>query len=33
VAAFLMVFLVAGFLLGFLGVAKYTFTTNLLGLG
>jgi energy-coupling factor transport system permease protein len=26
-------FLVAGFLIGFLGVAKYPFTTNLLGLG
>jgi energy-coupling factor transport system permease protein len=33
VAAGLVVFLVAGFLLGFLGVAKYTFTMSLLGMG
>ncbi len=32
-AAVLTVLMVAGFLLGLLGVAKYTFTTNLLGLG
>jgi uncharacterized protein involved in exopolysaccharide biosynthesis len=33
VAAFLAAFLVAGFLLGFVGVAKYTFTMSLLGMG
>jgi hypothetical protein len=32
-AAGLAVFLVAGFLLGFVGVAKYTFTMSLLGMG
>lgn len=32
-AAVFAVLMVAGFLLGFLGVAKYTFTTNLLGFG
>ena len=33
VAGGLVAFLVAGTLLGFLGVAKYTFTMNLLGMG
>jgi energy-coupling factor transporter transmembrane protein EcfT len=33
VAASLAVFLVVGVLLGFVGVAKYTFTMSLLGMG
>lgn len=33
VAAGFVTFLVAGFLVGFFGIAKYTFTTSLLGLG